>query len=230
MRGVRPIRSWAKCRAQKPSGSRQDVPHWQKCRIWNRKDPCGIVYYIKKSMQESLESKVIGKLMRDGRVCWSDLAQIVGLSAPAVADRVRRLEERGVIKGYAALVDPAAVGYPLTAFVSVVLDRPKDRAAFLKRIRRTPEIAECHHVTGDDDYLLKVRCRSPQHLDDLLSVSIKGSPAVVRTKTTIVLSTAKESVVLPITASDAASGSPRKRGKRRASARASKSRGPRRGK
>jgi Lrp/AsnC family leucine-responsive transcriptional regulator len=180
-------------------------------------------------MQESLESKVIGRLMRDGRVCWSDLAQIVGLSAPAVADRVRRLEQRGVIKAYAAIVDAAAVGYPLTAFVSVVLDRPKDRAAFLKRIRAIPEIAECHHVTGDDDYLLKVRCRSPQHLDDLLSNSIKGSPEVVRTKTTIVLSTAKESVVLPLTSSDAVGGNRRKRGKPRASGRASKSRGSRRG-
>jgi len=166
--------------------------------------------------------------MRDGRVCWSDLAQLIGLSAPAVADRVRRLEQRGVIKGYAALVDPAAVGYPLTAFISVVLDRPKDRPAFLKRVQATPEIAECHHVTGDDDYLLKVRCRSPQHLDDLLSNSIKGSPEVVRTKTTIVLSTAKESVVLPVTSSASAAGNPRKRGKRPASARASKSREPRR--
>jgi len=181
-------------------------------------------------MQDTLESKVIGKLMRDGRVCWSELAELVGLSAPAVADRVRRLEERGVIKGYAALVDAAAVGYPLTAFVSVVLDRPKGRAAFLERVRRTPEIAECHHVTGDDDYLLKVRCRSPQHLDELLSVSIKGSPEVVRTKTTIVLSTAKESVVLPLTSSNAASENPRKRGKQRANARASENRGPRRGK
>jgi Lrp/AsnC family transcriptional regulator, leucine-responsive regulatory protein len=181
-------------------------------------------------MQESLESKVLGKLMRDGRVCWSDLAQLVGLSAPAVADRVRRLEQRGVIKGYAALVDPAAVGYPLTAFVSVVLSRPRDRIAFLERVRATPEIAECHHVTGDDDYLLKVRCRSPQHLDDLLSNSIKGSLEVVRTKTTIVLSTAKESVVLPVTSSDAASGNPRKRGKQPASVRASENRAPRRGK
>jgi Lrp/AsnC family leucine-responsive transcriptional regulator len=147
-----------------------------------------------------------------------------------VADRVRRLEQRGVIKGYAALVDAASVGYPLTAFVSVVLNRPKDRTAFLERVRQTPEIAECHHVTGDDDYLLKVRCRSPQHLDDLLSTAIKGSPEVVRTKTTIVLSTAKESVVLPVTASDAAAENPRSHGKRRASGRESENRGPRRGK
>lgn len=181
-------------------------------------------------MHDTLDSKVIHKLMRDGRVCWSDLAQIAGLSAPAVADRVRRLEQRGVIKGYAALIDAAAVGYPLTAFVSVVLSRPKDRVAFLERVRRTPEIAECHHVTGDDDYLLKVRCRSPQHLDDLLSNSIKGSPEVVRTRTTIVLSTAKESVVLPLTSTDAVSGNPRKRGRPPASARASENRGPRRGK
>ncbi len=180
-------------------------------------------------MQDSLETKIIEKLMLEGRVCWSDLAQIVGLSAPAVAERVRRLEERGVIKGYSALVDAASVGYPLTAFVSVVLDRPKDREAFLKRVQATSEIAECHHVTGDDDYLLKVRCRSPQHLDEVLSLSIKGSPEVVRTRTTIVLSTPKESVVLPVTASASSSRTPRSRGTPQPSARTAGNRGSRRG-
>jgi Lrp/AsnC family leucine-responsive transcriptional regulator len=189
-------------------------------------------------MQESLDYKVINKLMRLGRATWSELADHVGLSAPAAADRVRRLEERGVIQGYAALVDAAAVGYPLTAFVAVRLDRPKHRAPFLARVRATPEIAECHHVTGDDDYLLKVRCRSPQHLDEILTASIKGPREVVRTRTTIVLSTAKETVVLPLaapgpvssTSSGGGAGSPRKRDTRRASGSGSGSRGPRRGK
>jgi Lrp/AsnC family transcriptional regulator, leucine-responsive regulatory protein len=145
-----------------------------------------------------LDSKVLRLLMKQGRVTWTDLAEHLGLSAPAAADRVHRLEQRGVIRGYAALVDAEAAGYPLTAFVSVVIDRPDRRAAFLKRVAALPEIAECHHVAGDDDYLLKVRCRSTADLDRFLVESLKATPGVVRTRTTIVLSTAKESVVVPI--------------------------------
>jgi Lrp/AsnC family transcriptional regulator, leucine-responsive regulatory protein len=146
----------------------------------------------------ALDSKALRLLMKQGRVSWTDLAVHLGLSAPAAADRVHRLEQRGIIRGYAALVDAEAAGYPLIAFVSVVLDRPDRRAAFLKRVASLPEIAECHHVAGDDDYLLKVRCRSTADLDRFLVESLKSTPGVMRTRTTIVLSTAKESVTVPI--------------------------------
>lgn len=136
--------------------------------------------------------------MQDGRATWADLAQQLGLSAPAAADRVHRLQERGVIRGYAALVNPEAAGYPLAAFVAVVLDRPERRAQFLKRIAALAEVVECHHVAGDDDYLLKVRCRDIRDLDRLLVESIKAIPGVIRTRTTIVLTTAKESVSVPL--------------------------------
>jgi len=148
-------------------------------------------------MLGTLDSKVVRLLMQNGRATWAELAQHLGLSAPAAADRVHRLEERGVIRGYAALVDAEAAGYPLVAFVAVVLDRPDRRAAFLKRIAAIPEVAECHHVAGDDDYLLKVRCRGTRDLDRLLLESLKTIPGV-RTRTTIVLGTAKESVVIPL--------------------------------
>ncbi|HYL34827.1 MAG TPA: Lrp/AsnC family transcriptional regulator [Bryobacteraceae bacterium] len=146
----------------------------------------------------SLDSKVLRLLMRQGRVSWTDLAHHLGLSAPAAAERVHRLEQRGIIRGYAALVDAEAAGYPLTAFVSVVLDRPDRRSAFLRRVATLPEIAECHHVAGDEDYLLKVRCRSTSDLDRFLMEALKSTPGVMRTRTTIVLSTAKESVAVPI--------------------------------
>jgi len=149
-------------------------------------------------MLQALDSKAIRLLMERGRATWSDLAQHLGLSAPAAADRVRRLEERGVIRGYAALVDPEAAGYPLSAFVAIILDRPDRRVAFLKRVESLVQVTECHHVAGGDDYLLKVRCRNTQDLDRLLVESLKTIPGVVRTRTTIVLSTAKESVVMPL--------------------------------
>ncbi len=150
----------------------------------------------------SLDVKALQILMRNGRTTWAELGQLLGLSAPSTADRVRKLEQRGIIRGYAALVDPALVGYPLTAYVSVSLASHRNRAAFLRAISKMDQVAECHHVAGDDDYLLKVRCRGTQDLDHLLATQLKDKLGVARTRTTIVLSTAKESVRVPIDAAD----------------------------
>jgi Lrp/AsnC family leucine-responsive transcriptional regulator len=136
--------------------------------------------------------------MREARISWAELAQRLSLSAPAAADRVRRLEERGVVEGYAARLNLEALGLPLTAFVAVTLDRPAHRVPFLKRVEKLAEISECHHVAGEDDYILKVHCRGTRDLDRLLSDELKGLPGVVRTRTTIVLSTAKDSPILPL--------------------------------
>jgi len=151
---------------------------------------------------KSLDVKALKLLMRNGRATWAELGQLLGLSAPSAADRVRKLEQRGVIRGYAALVDPASVGHPLTAYVSVSLASHRNRAKFLRAISKMDQVAECHHVAGDDDYLLKVRCRGTQDLDHLLATQLKDKLGVARTRTTIVLSTAKESVRVPIDATD----------------------------
>ena len=151
---------------------------------------------------KSLDMKALKILMRSGRATWAELGQLLGLSAPSAADRVRKLEQRGVIRGYAALIDPASVGYPLTAYISVSLASHRNRAAFLRAIDRMEQVAECHHVAGDDDYLLKVHCRGTQDLDQLLAKELKDQLGVARTRTTIVLSTAKESVHIPIDAAD----------------------------
>jgi len=150
----------------------------------------------------SFDVKALKLLMRNGRASWAELGHLLGLSAPSAADRVRKLEQRGVIRGYAALVDPASVGYPLTAYVSVSLASHRNRAAFLRAISKMDQVVECHHVAGDDDYLLKVRCRGTQDLDHLLATQLKDKLGVARTRTTIVLSTAKESVRVPIDAAD----------------------------
>ena len=151
---------------------------------------------------KSLDVKALKLLMRNGRATWAELGHLLGLSAPSAADRVRKLERRGVIRGYAALVDPASAGHPLTAYVSVSLASHRDRAAFLRAICKMENVAECHHVAGDDDYLLKVRCRGTQDLDHLLAKELKDKLRVARTRTTIVLSTAKESVRVPIDAAN----------------------------
>jgi Lrp/AsnC family leucine-responsive transcriptional regulator len=147
---------------------------------------------------DALDFKLLRHLMAQGRITWSELASLLGLSAPATADRVRRLEEKQVIQGYTARLNPEAIGCDLMAFLSVTLERPEHRAAFLELVKQRPEIQECHHVAGDDDYWLKVRCRNTRHLEHLISEVIKGIPGVLRTRTTIVLSTVKETADLPL--------------------------------
>jgi len=147
---------------------------------------------------DTLDKKAISFLMKHGRATWAELGQLLGLSAPSAAERVRKLEEQGVLRGYAALADAASLGYPLTAYVSVTLASHRQRTTFLRAIQKIEQVAECHHVAGDDDYLLKVRCRGTQDLDHLLARQLKEKLGVARTRTTIVLSTAKESVRVPV--------------------------------
>lgn len=151
---------------------------------------------------DALDLKALRHLQRSGRATWAELAGILGLSAPAAAERVHRLEERGAIRGYSALLAPAAAGCGLLAFIAVTLERPRHRAAFLARIQELPEVQECHHVAGDDDYLLKVRCRGARDLDRLLSEGIKALPGVARTRTTIALGTVKETTEMPLAPPD----------------------------
>ncbi|MDR3590576.1 MAG: Lrp/AsnC family transcriptional regulator [Negativicutes bacterium] len=149
-------------------------------------------------MLDSIDLKATKKLMAQARTTWSELGLELELSAPAAADRVHRLEKQGIIKGYHALVDPDALGYGLAAFVAVSLEKPEHRGAFLAKVQKSPLIQECHHVAGDDDYLLKVRCSGPRQLEWLISEELKAVPGVSRTRTTVVLSTAKETPVVPL--------------------------------
>src|SRR5687767_13881768 len=161
---------------------------------------------------DAIDSQLLARLARDGRAQWSDLAAELGMSAPAIRDRVKRLEREGVITGYAALLAPARLGLGLAAFVAVTLEHPRHRAGFLERAGELAEVLECHHVAGDDDYLLKVRCRGTAELEKLVSEGLKGLAGVSRTRTTIVLSTSKESPVPPLPAVAAKPG--RRRGSR----------------
>lgn len=149
---------------------------------------------------ESIDLKALRHLMQQGRSTWAELATVLGLSAPAAAERVRRLEERGAIKGYTALVDPAAVGCDLGAFILVSLDRSEHRAAFLARVKELSQVQECHHVAGEGDFLLKVRCSGTRELEHIITDEFKALAGVIQTRTTIVLSTVKETPILPLPA------------------------------
>ena len=146
---------------------------------------------------DAIDIAILRRLMERARTTWAELGSLLGLSAPAAADRVRKLEEAGVIRGYAALVDPEAAGCGLGAFVSVTLERADDRRAFLDMVRSLPEILECHHVAGAEDYILKLRCADTRELERLISDRLKSVPGV-RTRTGVILSTVKEAHILPV--------------------------------
>ena len=139
---------------------------------------------------EATNKKILELLAADGRLSFTELARQTGLSVSAVQQRVRRLEERGVIRGYSAIIDPIAAGLPLTAFVSI---KPFDPAApddAPERLAHLGAIEACHSVAGDENYILKVRVAEPAELENLLQ-QIRAA-ANVSTRTTIVLSTPYE--------------------------------------
>jgi Lrp/AsnC family leucine-responsive transcriptional regulator len=140
---------------------------------------------------EELDRQIVQLLVKDGRMSYTDLGKATGLSTSAVHQRVRRLEQRGVIRGYAAIVDPEAVGLALTAFISVKPFDPSAPDDIAERLADVPEIEACHSVAGDENYILKVRVTAPAALENLLA-RIR-SLAGVSTRTTIVLSTPYES-------------------------------------
>jgi Lrp/AsnC family transcriptional regulator, leucine-responsive regulatory protein len=155
---------------------------------------------------DDIDLKVIGRLQLAGRESWAALGELVGMTGPAAAERVRRLEEAGVIRGYAALLDPESVGATVTAFVAVDLDRPEHRKPFLARVAALSEVQECHHVAGDHDYLLKIRCGGTRELERVVSEELKGVSGVARTRTIVVLRTEKETPAIPLAAPEPSPG------------------------
>jgi Lrp/AsnC family transcriptional regulator, leucine-responsive regulatory protein len=134
--------------------------------------------------------KIVALLSRDGRMSFTELARMTGLSVSAAQQRVRRLEQRGVIRGYTTLINPDDAGLPLTAFISI---KPFDPAATddaPQRLAHLKAIEACHSVAGEENYILKVRVASSAALEDLLQ-EIRAA-ASVSTRTTIVLSTPYE--------------------------------------
>ncbi|WP_169946054.1 Lrp/AsnC family transcriptional regulator [Microbispora sp. H11081] len=136
---------------------------------------------------EEIDRRIVTLLATDGRMSFTDLAKETGLSVSAVHQRVRRLEKRGVIRGYAALVDYDEIGLPLTAFVSIKPIDPSAPDDAPERLSHLTAIEACHSVAGDESYILKVRVASPFALEELLQ-QIRAS-ANVSTRTTVVLST-----------------------------------------
>jgi Lrp/AsnC family leucine-responsive transcriptional regulator len=128
--------------------------------------------------------KIIEILQKDGRISMKDLGKFVGLTSPAVSERVRRLEEAGVIEGYKAIVNPDRLGRIIKAFIHISLDN-NSYSDFLQTAKKDPRIVECHHITGDDCSLIKVIVKDMYELEAVID-SIKK---IGHTKTSVILST-----------------------------------------
>ncbi len=138
------------------------------------------------------DERLVTLLQENGRATQLELSKEIGLSQPATAERIKKLEERGVILGYSARVDAAKLGKDVTAFVGVSIEHPKYFDAFAKKVLAHPDVLEAHRVAGNDSYLLKVKTRNTASLDKLLVEELRTIAGVTRTHTTIVLASVKE--------------------------------------
>ena len=148
-------------------------------------------------MDDAVDRKIVTELTRDGRVTLSELAETVGLSVSATQARVKRLESRGVVTGYRAVVDAEAVGRPLSAFIEITPLDPAQPDNAPELLAPIDAIEACHSVAGDASYLLFVRVESPRALEELIR-EIRAA-ASVSTRTTVVLQTFYENrPVIPV--------------------------------
>lgn len=158
-----------------------------------------------------IDKKILNIVQKDARISNAEIARQVGLAPSAVLERVKKLEDRGIIRGYATEIDAGAVGFGLTAFVAV---RTNDCCVETdKYLAQIPEVLEVHDVAGEDSYLLKVRVKNPEDLARLLRERLRNTPNIASTKSTVVLHTIKETIALPIEEGDAEEA-PKKRGKK----------------
>jgi len=147
---------------------------------------------------DDTDLRILALVQRDGKLAQAEIAKRVGLSTAAVNERLKKLEKAGVIRRYAALVDPAAVGAAMTAFVEVFIEHPRHERVFIESMLGLDEVQECHYVTGESSLLLKVRVRDVESLQALLLHRLNRLEGVRQTRTLIVLSTLKEECLVPI--------------------------------
>lgn len=149
-------------------------------------------------MIDEIDGSILAILQYNARTSQAELAKAVGLAPSAILERLRKLEAKGIIKDYVALIDPRVVDRGLLAFVAVRTAEHGPEMPSAIELGRIPEVLEVHHVAGDDCYLLKVRARDAEHLGQLLRQQIASTPSVISTRTTIVLETVKEDPRIPI--------------------------------
>jgi Lrp/AsnC family leucine-responsive transcriptional regulator len=148
-------------------------------------------------MLDNIDLIILDIIQDNGRVKRSTLADKVKLSISSLSERLRKLEEAGIIEGYYAKLNRAAIGFDIVAFIQVLTDSSKNYTKLVSNAQHTPEIVECHSVLGEGSHILKVETRGRDELEKLLA-KIQSWPGVIRTITSFVLSTNKETTKLDI--------------------------------
>ncbi|MBT8377594.1 MAG: Lrp/AsnC family transcriptional regulator [Ignavibacteria bacterium] len=148
-------------------------------------------------MLDTTDLKILRLLQKNGRTKRNVLAEEVGLSVPSVSERLKKLEEKGIIEGYYAKVKRQAFGFDILAFILVMMDSSKHYKDLIKHVEKHPNIIECYSVLGDGSHLIKVTVKNTEALEKLLS-EIQTWTGVTSTKTTYVLSTIKETTSINI--------------------------------
>ncbi len=146
---------------------------------------------------DEIDITILNHLQKNGRAQRNTIAEIVGLSVPSVSERMRKLEQRGLIKEYCAILDSKKFDFDVTAFIFVEIDGSSNYPKFVDRVVEEPEVLECHSITGDGSHILKVRTHNTETFEKLLS-RIQSWTGVTRTRSNIVLSSFKETRDLPI--------------------------------
>ncbi len=143
-----------------------------------------------------IDKKILRALLTKGRSTFAELAAQAGLTAPTVHDRVKKLERCGIIKGYAAIVNPAMLGYEITAMMSITTAASTSSREYEARLAEISEIQECFTLAGEETYMARVITKSPKSLEQLLQ-RIRNLPGTVSTKTSVVLSSPISRHTLP---------------------------------
>jgi Lrp/AsnC family transcriptional regulator, leucine-responsive regulatory protein len=148
-------------------------------------------------MLDDIDQKILEIIQKQGRMRRNDLAERVGLSLPSVSERLRKLEEAGIITGYFAKLNFQMLGKDITAFVLATVDSSKHYTAFVEHVQALDDVLECHAITGEGTHLLKIRTENTTSLEKLLA-KIQSWSGVVKTTTSLVLSTPKETTAIKI--------------------------------
>lgn len=141
---------------------------------------------------DHIDEKILVVLKKNGKASATEISKIVGLSIPAVSERIRKMEHNGIIEGYGAKISRRKTGYNVTAFIMVNLERSGEDDEFRQNVVGFQEVLECHHVVGAFDYLLKVLVKTPDDLEHFLMDKLNEIPTVASSQTFMCLSTLKE--------------------------------------
>ena len=163
---------------------------------------------------DGIDRQLLAALQNDSKRSLKEIGAEVGLSAPSVMERVRKLESAGIIKGYHALLDARKVGLDISAFIGVSISSPAHLSVFEEWVESIPQVLECHHVTGGHTLLLKVKTRNTKDLEQLIS-RIRSMEGVASTETMVVLSTHTERVEVALPPSEPVPESRRRKRARR---------------